>query len=85
MAIKGTQPPLGATDEGSRPADYALGSPQSRAAARAMIVDQIAQRNTLTIVMGNNIPGVKITEPNIPSGGKARTGDYIARHIFPQE
>ena len=46
MANKGTQLTLGATERGPRPGDYALGSTQSRAAARAMIAEQISKRDT---------------------------------------
>jgi hypothetical protein len=38
MAIKGAQGHQAATDSGIRPGCFLLGSPQSRAAARAMLV-----------------------------------------------
>ena len=38
MANRGSQKPLGATDSGLRLSDYPLGSRESRAAARAMLV-----------------------------------------------
>ena len=38
MANKGPQGRLGATDSSQRPGCFALGSPESRAAARAMLV-----------------------------------------------
>jgi hypothetical protein len=44
MANKGTQRGLGATDSGLKPGRYALGSPQSRAAARAMLDAREAAR-----------------------------------------
>lgn len=41
MAIKGAQVPLGATDTGARPGSFALGSAQSRAAARAILIAKL--------------------------------------------
>ena len=84
MANKGAQQALGATERGSRPGDYALGSPQSRAAARAMIVDQISKRDTLTIVMSSH-PDLKITEPNITEWREGADGRLYRKAYLPPE
>ena len=83
MANKGAQPALSATEKCARPGDYELGSPQSRAAARAMIVEQISKRDTLTILMSSFIPDLNITEPSITEWREGQTASCIARHIFP--
>ena len=83
MANKGAQPTLGATEKGSRPGEYALGSAQSRAAARAMIADQISKRDTLTIVMSSFIPDLKITEPNITEWREGANGQLYRKAYLP--
>ena len=50
-------------------------------AARAMIAEQISKRDTLTIVMGNNTPGLTITEPNRVVGRDRR--EVIPQGISP--
>src|SRR6478735_1277475 len=83
MANKETQLTLGATDGGSRPGDYALGSPLSRAAARAMIVEQISKRDTLTIVMSSFLPDLTITEPSIGEWREGADGRLYRKAYLP--
>jgi hypothetical protein len=51
MANKGPQVRLGATDSSPRPGDSAVGSPQSRAAARALLERRFAGRIRRTIIV----------------------------------
>ena len=62
MADKGAKRGLGATDVGLKPGDYALGSPQSRAAARALLVRRFAGRIARTIIVDLE---TDCTEPRI--------------------
>ena len=62
--------------------DYTLGSPHSGAAAQTMIVEQIAKRDTLMIVTGNGIPGLKIIQPNITEW---REGPTAGTHALARE
>jgi len=73
----------GKVQRGSSPGDHALGSPLSRAAARAMSVNQFVGRDTLTIVMGNNIPGMNIIEPNITPWRERVDGRLYRRAYLP--
>jgi hypothetical protein len=56
MASKGAQQPLGATDSGRRPGDYALGSVESRAAARAAVEQRRASQKRRELVIICSIP-----------------------------
>jgi hypothetical protein len=58
MATKSAQQPLGATDSGHRPGDYALGSIESRAAARAAVEQRRAsqKRRELVIISDISLP-----------------------------
>jgi hypothetical protein len=58
MANNGAQRPLGATGTGLRLGDYALGSPQSRAAARALLERKFAAQKRLEIICSIPRPGV---------------------------
>jgi len=49
MVNKGVQGRLGATDSGMRPGCFPLGSPQSRAAARAMLESQSSGQRGMII------------------------------------
>lgn len=62
MADKGAKRGLGATDAGLKPGDYAVGSPQSRAAARALLERRFAGRIARTIIVDL---GTDCTEPRI--------------------
>ena len=57
MANKGAQRPLGATDSGLKPGEYPLGSPQSRAAARALLERRFAGRRRIDVVSSIPRPG----------------------------
>ena len=56
MASKGAQQPPGATDSGQRPGDYALGSVESRAAARGAVDERRALQERRSIVIISSIP-----------------------------
>jgi hypothetical protein len=49
MAIKGDQRRLGATDSGPRPGGFPIGSAQSRAAARAMLMARDANKEEFSV------------------------------------
>ena len=51
-----------------KPGDYALGSPESRAAARAVLERRLAERNRGGITLVSNIPR--------PYGNGVRIGDW---------
>jgi hypothetical protein len=57
MANKGGQKPPGATGAGPKPAEYPLGSPQSRAAARALLERRFAGRRRIDVVSSIPRPG----------------------------
>jgi RecB family exonuclease len=59
MANKGPQGRLDATGAGLRLGDYALGSPQSRAAARALLERRFAERRRIDIVCSIPRPGAE--------------------------
>ena len=56
MATKGAQQPLGATVSGQRPGDYALGSVESRAAARAVVEQRRDSQKRRELVIMSSIP-----------------------------
>jgi hypothetical protein len=56
MASKGARQPLGATDSGQRPGDYALGSVESRAAARAAVDQRRASQKRRELVIVSDVP-----------------------------
>ena len=51
MFNKGSQVDLGATDRAMRPGDFAIGSPQSRAVARAKLEQHLAGRERVDLVV----------------------------------
>ena len=51
MSIRARQKSTGTGDAGAGPGDYALGSPQSRAAARALLERRFAGRIARTIIL----------------------------------
>ena len=51
-----------------KPGDYAIGSPESRAAARAVLERRLAERNRGGITLVSNIPR--------PSGDEVSIGDW---------
>lgn len=58
MANKGAQGRLGATDSGPRPGSFPLGSAQSRAAARALLVARESEEmrfQTVSVVDGSRV------------------------------
>ena len=57
MANKGAQKPLGATDSGVKPGEYPLGSPQSRATARALLERRFAGRRRIDVITSIPRPG----------------------------
>ena len=57
-----------AAESGARPGDYAVGSPQSRAAARALLERRFAARKRLEIVCSIPRPGAV---------GEIRIGEWI--------
>jgi hypothetical protein len=56
MATKGAQQPLGATDSGQRPGNYALGSIESRAAARAAVEQRRASQKKRDFILISSVP-----------------------------
>jgi hypothetical protein len=56
MATKGAQQSLGATGSGQRPGDYALGSVESRAAARAVVVQRRGSQKRRELVIICDVP-----------------------------
>lgn len=58
----------GTGDKGASPGDYAVGSPQSRAAARALVERRFAARKRLEIVCSIPRPGAV---------GEIRIGEWI--------
>lgn len=74
MPIRAHQKGTGAGELGARPGDYALGSAQSRAAARAALEQRLAGRKKLDIVFLSSVPfphgeGVKVGEWQEGAGG----------------
>jgi hypothetical protein len=56
MTSKGAQQPLGATESGQRPGDYALGSVESRAAVRAAVEQRRASQKRRELVIISSVP-----------------------------
>jgi|HubBroStandDraft_6_1064221.scaffolds.fasta_scaffold50113_3 hypothetical protein len=56
MTSKGPQQAPGATDSGQRPGDYALGSVESRAAARAAVEQRRASQKRREIIVISTVP-----------------------------
>jgi hypothetical protein len=57
MANKGDQKPLGATDSTPKPGSFPLGSAQSRAAARAMLVERKESEEGFCVVLRSIVDG----------------------------
>jgi hypothetical protein len=57
MTNKGAQQSLGATDARLRLGDYELGSPQSRATARALLERRLARLKRIDVVSSIPLPG----------------------------
>jgi hypothetical protein len=68
MAKKASENALGATNAGARPGDYCLGSPQSRAAARAILARRNAGRKRQDIIFVSTVP--------LPDGQEIRIGEW---------
>ena len=61
MANKATREPLGATDSGPRPGGFPVGSVQSRAAARVMLVARKASENELRFQVVSVVTGERVS------------------------
>ena len=57
MLRRANEKSLGTSSEGAEPGDYALGSPQSRAAARAILERRFAGRRQIDLVSTVPRPG----------------------------
>lgn len=67
MSVRAHQKGTGAGGMGARPGDYAIGSPQSRAAARAVLAHRFAGRKRVDLIVSSPIPrprgdGIRIGE-----------------------
>jgi ribosomal protein L2 len=69
MVNKGDRSRLGATNEGPKPGDFPVGTPQSRAAARAALESLRAGRKRIDVISSIPRPGQK--------GNEIHIGDWI--------
>jgi hypothetical protein len=66
MATKGPQQRLGATDTGARPGRFPLGSPQSRAAARALLLAREAGEEEFRVECFSIVDGSRVNFDGLP-------------------
>jgi len=74
----------------ARPGDYALGSPQSRAAARAILARRLAGRKKVDLIVTSSIPrprgdGIRIGEWSEDKDGTLRRTSFLPPGLTMEE